>query len=175
MISYWSWSTCLGPKIDPKRPGFWTAGCKRCDRWLGARFFEDAEEWQSAVLGWRRGTLHHQAVVDILMILLMIVLSDKTTPKGGITLWQWIKDMIMGINYINSIPTLNGSAGFQPSSVLLKFLRKRKWNGSVVQGRNSTFLAQRGAQLSNNFSFCGVCKYHRAPGILIDYRLPHDP
>ena len=106
----------------------------------------------------------------------------QTTPKGGIKLWQWRRDIEKMRNQLHWISTLELVSWISAIKRAFDFFpRERKWNGSGVQGRNSTFLAQRGAQLSDNFNLCGdcgVCKYHRAPGtcrLLTIPTIPHDP
>ena len=106
MISYWSWSTCHGPKIDAKRPV--NVLTKRCDQGLGAVFWGCPRMAKRCFWAKERRKRHRKEV------------SNCGNEEG---IWRkW------GINYIESLPW-NWSAGFQPSSVLFIFFSQTqvKW------------------------------------------------
>ena len=121
---------------------------KRCDQWLGGRFVEDAEEWQSAVFGGRRGANNTESRYQTVAM-----------KKG-----YWENEESITLNLYPG----TGQLDFSHHACLWFCSRKRKWNGSGVQGRNSTFLAQRGAELSGNFNFCGDCGVWLYP-MITDY------
>ena len=107
MISYWSWSTCHGPKIDAKRPvNVWRNGLT--SDW-GAVFWGCRRMAKRCFWAKERRKRHWKEV------------SNCGNEEGILRKW--------GINCIESLPW-NWSAGFQPSSVLLIFFFSRtqvKW------------------------------------------------